>query len=471
VSDVLDGGGGGGVNTPWYDYALPTMWQIVNGQDTDTLWKQATGWKNTADLTSLHLYNLKEYKDQLTQAWPPERSRASAAYLAELDKLITSVRETHDAASANYDAMVSLALAVGDAKYKLKPLYDEYQSIQQKLATYNEQVDASDTTGTPQPSPGPPPVADGRQEALNNQARSIMYGISSEITTAGGALKPPTPYQPPKPEGGRTDPGGTSADGGPSGAGGMLVPPVIPPVRPAPSPAASTASPQPALPISTPPSSQPGIGQGLILGGIPTPAPPAPPGTQPPIIQPPPPSGLPGLPPGVIGPTPPPYGTGPGLSPANGLIGPHGGPGAKGYGQVAAKIGPRPMPPGGVIGAEPGVGLARPGGLRSVSKVNPPGGLIGQQAKVAGGASTRPGGSSAAHVAGGRAVSSRSGSLERGGAYARSGRAAQRNEAEESLRHWDPDNPWDTEEGVAPVLLPPAEPRRHDPGPAIGQGR
>jgi hypothetical protein len=39
-----------------------------------------------------------------------------------------------------------------------------------------------------------------------------------------------------------------------------------------------------------------------------------------------------------------------------------------------------------------------------------------------------------------------------------------------AVLHWDPDNPWETEEGVAPVVLPPAEAGRLDPGPAIGQG-
>jgi hypothetical protein len=32
---------------------------------------------------------------------------------------------------------------------------------------------------------------------------------------------------------------------------------------------------------------------------------------------------------------------------------------------------------------------------------------------------------------------------------------------------WDPDNPWETNEGVEPVVLPPRE-QRVDPGPAIG---
>jgi len=46
------------------------------------------------------------------------------------------------------------------------------------------------------------------------------------------------------------------------------------------------------------------------------------------------------------------------------------------------------------------------------------------------------------------------------------GRAGRRGKSDEAMS-WDPDNPWDTDEGVAPVVLPIAE-QRVDPGPAIG---
>jgi hypothetical protein len=36
-----------------------------------------------------------------------------------------------------------------------------------------------------------------------------------------------------------------------------------------------------------------------------------------------------------------------------------------------------------------------------------------------------------------------------------------------AVKHWDPNNPWETAEGVPPVVLPPSE-QRIDPGPAIG---
>jgi hypothetical protein len=453
---MLDGGGGGGsVATPWYDYALPQMWQIVNSQNTDVLWQQAAGWKKTVELTSLHKYNLEQYKEQLAEAWPPGRSEASSAYIAELDKLIASVQETNEAASANYNAVVSIALAVGDAKYKLKPLHDEYQSNAQKLADYDQLVESykADTTAMPQPAPGPPPVESGRQEALNNRARSIMLSIGSEITTAGTSFKPPQPYRPPRPQ--PIEPG-DDPNGGSSSAGGqpLLVPPVIPPVRPAPSPTPSTPNPQP-VPSGAPPvTTQPGIGQGPILGGTPTPITMPPLGTNPPVIQPPPPPGQP-----LPGPLPPGIGLTPPYSPKTGTfpkaavptIGLVKGTGAspKGPGGLAGKVGPRPMPPGGVIGGQPGPGLARPGAGRPVSRVNPPGGMIGGQSGSSRSATGRP----------------------HGAAGVPAGRSAGRGDGEKLPQHWDPDNPWETEEGVVPVVLPPEEPGRHDPGPAIGQAR
>ena len=112
--------------------------------------------------------------------------------------------------------------------------------------------------------------------------------------------------------------------------------------------------------------------------------------------------------------------------------------------------GMRPMPPGGVIGGMPGAGLAQPAtGSRAAARVNPVGGVIN---------------SSSSH--------GRSGPIGHGTApgqlVANAGgrNSGRRNDPEEALR-WDPDNPWETAEGVSPVVLPDAE-QRVDPGPAIG---
>lgn len=51
------------------------------------------------------------------------------------------------------------------------------------------------------------------------------------------------------------------------------------------------------------------------------------------------------------------------------------------------------------------------------------------------------------------------------------GRPARREREECEPLRWDPDHPWETERGVAPVIRPPNEAGPIDPGPAIGLSR
>jgi hypothetical protein len=114
------------------------------------------------------------------------------------------------------------------------------------------------------------------------------------------------------------------------------------------------------------------------------------------------------------------------------------------------------MPSGGVIGATPGSGMIgqMPGGATggrtpTAGRVNPVGGVIGQQGGARGGV---PAHGQTGPMMGGQ------------------GRTRGRNQESEPER-WDPDNPWSTEQGVDPVVLPPDDHGPIDPGPAIGYQR
>jgi hypothetical protein len=109
------------------------------------------------------------------------------------------------------------------------------------------------------------------------------------------------------------------------------------------------------------------------------------------------------------------------------------------------------MPPGGIIGKTPGGEPAA--GRFGPQRVNPVGGVIGESG---GGRGTIGGG--------GRGGMSSHGNQPYGQAGGRSGRRGQSEDIA-----WDPDNPWATDEGVDPVVLPAVE-QRIDPGPAIGLG-
>jgi hypothetical protein len=125
-------------------------------------------------------------------------------------------------------------------------------------------------------------------------------------------------------------------------------------------------------------------------------------------------------------------------------------------GSSLSEGGMRGIAPGGVIGGTPGSrGLGQSG--TGTRRINPVGGVIGESE---GGVGARRG----VGAGGMPAAEHPAGMYGQGAAGRRSGR---RDEGEDM--RWDPDNPWETAEGVDPVVLP-IEAQRVDPGPAIGLG-
>lgn len=113
------------------------------------------------------------------------------------------------------------------------------------------------------------------------------------------------------------------------------------------------------------------------------------------------------------------------------------------------------MPPGGMIGGAPGVGLGQPTTARpSAKRINPIGGIIGETQPQ-----NRAGvrGATGEHMGG------------YGMPYGQNGARNPGRDERGDGSHWDPDNPWETAEGVSPVVMPSRE-QRIDPGPAIGLG-
>ncbi|GGL08588.1 hypothetical protein GCM10012284_49000 [Mangrovihabitans endophyticus] len=500
---MLDaGGGGGGGGTNWSAMDVPQMWQTLANQQVLSYDPAIGMWKKTADLTIRHINQVKNYRENLATAWPPEKSPAAAAYVERLDSLIDNLQDTYDAAVANYDTLKTAMTAIAASRADLKSLHDEYTQNASKL----EAFDAEQATKPPQSPKTPtpkPPVADGRQEQLNLQARSIMYGLSSELIQARAQLVRPKPV----------DKGLIAGETEEKSRELQYLPP---PLQSSSVSAASTgvthtnssspnslASSTPAAITSDPSSPVAGVRQpGLVLGGaqpiasagpapVTMPSPPTQPSSG--LISPgtvlPPSTGRPLPPVGRLGAGPvqavPPLGETEGRpttrpSQANGLRAT----------PLSPERGLRAMPPGGVIGSVPNSGLRQPSSqLRQPQRVNPIGGVISPNAAGRGttgmptgrtasaGGSLTPSGNLTPAQHGGKSAESTHLS---GRTFNPSGKsptvreqvigAGQRStgqEDEEDFGQWDPSNPWETAQGVSPVLHPETEPRI-DPGPAIG---
>jgi hypothetical protein len=440
-----DGGGGGGTN--WMALDVPAMWALVANQDTTAHYKALTGWQKSYELILEHMAQVQNYRENLAAAWPPEKSPASAAYIAQLDDLIMHLQKTYDAAIANHSAFAGATLSLSLSRDDLKKIYDEYTANQAKLNAFNAKPKPVQYGKVPV-LPPKPPVAASRQEELNNQARVLMSNLSTDLVQAQTSLTAPPKFVPPQ-----------LIDDQKKAIGGQdSTQTVVPPIVPVDSGAGSISSHGTSghsavgsirateLPTAAPTS---GVRQpGLILGGA-----------NPPVVTPPPtmptPTPVGGSPlPNVIGQSPilPPPTTPftPGLPPTSGAVRTFQGEGIGRTIGAGPASGIRAMPPGGIIGGTPGVGLGQPATGRSATqRVNPVGGVIRSSGTEVG--------------SGVRGASGTAQPMTSLGS-----RAGRRGKSDEATS-WDPDNPWDTAEGVAPVVLPVAD-QPVDPGPAIGLG-
>lgn len=440
------------------------MWACLQDQDTTGQWKQVAGWRKVCDLALAHVSRLREYRRGLAEAWPPETNAAARAYLGELDQLIDQVQRTHDAAAANYDALAAATRAIGSTRAELKPLFDEYaEKVRQKQAYEAVLADPKAVAGSRLPEK--PPVTDADLEQLNVRARGLMTGLSGELQQAQVMLqRPPAPIRP----GRQTNDPDVYREAPP------LIPPVIPmpvassggnlsPTRPA------TASSPAASPV-TPPN-PPAVGAGPVLGGAGPGLAPAPPQSSLPSTA------SPGPTPGAASQSAFPPTTGIGRTPPARIEGPTAPPNLRinepqnASPRLTQPGTSRPLPPSGMIGGLPGGGISQPIGSGSPRRINPIGGVIGgggAGTAPSGAAGSRPGGRRAAQFNGANGPFPIGGSPPAGGSHNPNRRCER--EAEDT-RTWDPNNPWETEQGVSPVMLPPEEDGPINPGPAIGFDR
>ncbi|MFG1603015.1 hypothetical protein [Actinoplanes sp. NPDC049265] len=431
---MLDAGGGGGYGgTDWSGMSMTDMWKALQNQDTTPHWELVDGWRKSYELTLQHISAVRSYRDNLASAWPPDKSRASAAYIDRLDALLEHLQETYDAAIANHSAFSSATLSISSSRRELETVVTEYLANETKLADYEQAKEAANVPlgedNLPRPTPTNP-VAAGRQIQLETRARAIMSSLSTDLIQARSQLKQPARYTP-------TAKGGIDEDD----SDVVGPPPPIPPVATF-DPGSSSASGSGhsavgsarTLPTDagvTTPSGGGGRLPGLVLGGVQPPV--AAPLAPPPVVSPPSPGPTYGTPisPPIAGP-----------SGYNGLRG-----GASGLTGPSGKLpsGGRGIPPSGVIRNPSTVtpGQSTPGR----PAVNPVGGVI---------APNTPG--------------KTSGSPGRPGMAPMAPMGSRPNEPDDhspDKQRWDPDNPWRTAKGVDPVLMPTEEPPI-DPGPAIG---
>ncbi|WP_430780820.1 hypothetical protein [Actinoplanes sp. G11-F43] len=431
-----DGGGiSGDIN--WSSTDMPYMWEMVSGHEHAPYQPALDGWRQSYELVLMHRTQVETYKDKLMQAWPPERNKASQAYIERLDQLIASLTETYDAAVSNYTTFSAAISAVASAKSNMKPLQEAYAANEVLLAKHEKDMTSWSAKYTPPKSP----VADGQQEHLRQQAAAIMTSLTAELAAAQTSLVHPRPYSS---KAAFSDQSESLTTGGAVPmtpvASNAFSGSITPRTRPSssviskPTPGSLKTTPTPGF-VEHPGTGKNPPTQGPILGeakppiGSPSTGVPTPPSTSTN-----PSSSFPGQ--YKIGQTgnPPPSTTQPRIPATNntpGTLPPAAGStGVRGGALPHSGIIGGNAPIGGVPGSGRSSQTMGPG--RGRQKVNPVGGLLGQEQ------------------------------------FTQSGqRRSSRSQDQGQHNQWDPDNPWETKTGMDPVLLP-SEEQRIDPGPTIG---
>ncbi|AEV88604.1 Polycystic kidney disease protein 1-like 3 [Actinoplanes sp. SE50] len=424
-----DNGGG----TDWSQRSVPEMWSMLAPHDGTTHKTLLVTWKKSADLLIDHLSRVKRYRDNLAEAWPPNKSTAAAKYLDRLDDLIQHLTNTHEATIENHRALGAATSSLVSARQKLESIHQEYLANQQQLATYDAKVQQnaqplSKYRGIILP---PNTATPARQLELERQAQSIMSTLSTELIQAQLNITTPPLYeiaknfddsrpfgQPgpnttSKPSNKATlpaidfsrhklqsaQPGGDNT--GESGSRSPVSNSLPPPSGHAPS-ASRPGESEPAVPASEvivpekiPPMGATRAPAAGSTAGIPGRYIESNSNSE--IVRP-----KIGLPPEDT------------HSPTRGF---------------------QPLPAGGVIGSPIIPGSARPASNSNrAQRINPAGGILGQPGIASPSTPTR---------------------------------RSSRSRDESASGRWDPENPWETDKGVAPILLP-AEKAVIDPGPVIG---
>jgi len=397
--------------TAWSSYNTPRIWAMVENEDDPESWRQVAALGSMAGLLKDQRSRLEVAKQKLIDAWPPEKNKASAAFVELIDNLLFTMQKNKEIADSNAGALGQTLEALRQAKKDVAPLYQAY------LEKSDDWV---------------PAWWDDAEDELDEQARERMRDAEKVIAHPDNAIKSPALYEftpgefVSRPIGSGDDIGSNGSvtqpvAGGIGAAGGFPVPHDPPPTLP------NVGSPVPAPNASLSPSAPGSAPDGPDLAGVITPATGPAPSTTPSII-------------------PTPTGSSAGQPSAGLVIGGGFPTGLPGSGARGGRGGFTPFgagPSRGGSGVRAGGRAGLPAAKPATPSWLPP--ASGQPPRGGARAGARSGGPSAMPAVGGRRP----------------------HKDHAAGMTFDPDNPWATAEGVAPVIEPSRKRYRHDPGPGV----
>jgi hypothetical protein len=231
-------------------------------EDQSTSWAQVSAWWQAHDLTRNHLAVLRQARETIVRAWPPQVNQASAVFLEHVDALIASMENTVVAAEANGRALKGILTVLENTKETLADLHERWQ--RQERSQWTQATSAMSALGgsTAGMVDGAMALAASDEKArLNAQAQAVMRATDQAAYEYLPHLVIPQ-WVPPPPDHGWRPAGGGDTGGSPGGSGSLPRPVIPRPAPPAAAPDSTTGG-----PALTGGGSPPGQGTAPPLGG------------------------------------------------------------------------------------------------------------------------------------------------------------------------------------------------------------
>jgi hypothetical protein len=212
----------------WAGVSVPAMWSSAQAADTETAWQQVSAWQRTYDLLLHHELRLEACRDELTFAWPPDRSPAATAFVEYIDGLLASIRRAKDEAVENHKALAGVLASLAATRADMDRLKAEWDKHEAEDATMARNL-PNDLFAS----------GENWRETLNERARTRMTRNDQEVLEArlkfvdlsppfdGGLRGPPGGPERPGQGGPTLDGTGATLANGPGHA--WLMPPTVDP--------------------------------------------------------------------------------------------------------------------------------------------------------------------------------------------------------------------------------------------------
>jgi hypothetical protein len=114
--------------TDWTRYDVPAIASMLLDDDFADAWSQVHAWLAAYETISVHQSQLAKAQSELAEAWPPEKSPASAAYLENVADLHASMAETAEIAFNNSRALSNSLDALSAAQITIRQLHEQWQA-------------------------------------------------------------------------------------------------------------------------------------------------------------------------------------------------------------------------------------------------------------------------------------------------------------------------------------------------------